>query len=93
MAGGTAPITREELDAIQQRLFAVALGLRSLRDASGAETLVRELERLEASVDGLIREVRSRASAPLPERRPPRSCLVASVGSEERRGPHGGPGR
>jgi cob(I)alamin adenosyltransferase len=66
MAGGTVPIPREGLDAIQQRLFAVALGLRSLRDDAGNGILAQELERLEAEVDGLIREVRSRASAPLP---------------------------
>jgi hypothetical protein len=60
------PIPREWLDAIQQRLFAVALGARSLRDDAGNDIVARELERLELEVDGLIREVRSRASAPLP---------------------------
>ena len=64
MAGGTVPVPRDRLDAIQQRLFAVALGLRSLRTGAGDEVVAQELERLEVEVDGLIQEVRSRASAP-----------------------------
>jgi hypothetical protein len=60
---GTVLVPRDGLDAIQQGLFAVALGLRSLRDAARDEVVARELERLEVEVDGLIQEVRSRASA------------------------------
>jgi hypothetical protein len=62
MAAGTVPVPRERLDAIQQRLFVVALGLRSLRTGAVDESVARELERLEVEVDALIREVRSRAS-------------------------------
>jgi len=61
-AAGTVPVPREGLDAIQQRLFAVALGLRSLQASAVDETVARELERLEMEVDELIREVRCRAS-------------------------------
>lgn len=63
MAAVTVPVPREGLDAIQQRLFALALGLRSLQARVGNESVIRELERLEGEVDVLIREVRSRASA------------------------------
>ncbi len=62
MAAGTVPVSREGLDAIQQRLFAVALGLRSLQTSAVDETVTRELERLEVEVDGIIREVRCCAS-------------------------------
>ncbi len=52
----------EGLDAIQQGLFAVALRLRSLQISAVDEAAARELERLEIEVDGLIRQVRCRAS-------------------------------
>jgi hypothetical protein len=58
----TVPVPREGLDGIQQRLYAVALGLRSLRTGAVPETVAGDLERLEMEVDGLIREVRSLAS-------------------------------
>jgi hypothetical protein len=61
---GTVLVPKEGLDAIQQGLFAVALGLRSLRDGARDEIVTRELERLEGEVDGLIQEVRSRATGP-----------------------------
>lgn len=64
MAVGTVPVSLERLDEIQQRLFAIALGLRSLQTSVADETVAHDLERLEGQVDGLIREVRSRASAP-----------------------------
>jgi hypothetical protein len=49
------------LDAVQQRLFAVALGLRDLRSRIGDGGLVADLERLEEDIDALIRDVRARA--------------------------------
>jgi hypothetical protein len=49
------------LDAVQQRLFAVALGLRSLRSKEHDGGLAAELERLEVEIDGLIKDVRARA--------------------------------
>lgn len=64
MATGTVPVSLTRLDAIQQRLFAVALGIRSLQARAADETVARELERLEKEIDGLIREIRSRASDP-----------------------------
>ena len=64
MATGKVPVSLERLDAIQQRLFAIALGIRSLRASEADATVAQELERLETEVDGLIREVRSRAWAP-----------------------------
>jgi len=62
MAAETVPVPLERLDAIQQRLFVIALGLRSLQTSAVDETVAQELERLEVEVDGLIREVRCRAS-------------------------------
>ena len=64
MAAGTVQVSPEGLDAIQQRLFAIALGLHSLQAGAVDETVAQELERLEMEVDGLIREVRWRAYAP-----------------------------
>ena len=61
-AAVTVPVPLENLDGIQQRLFAVALGLRSLRTSVVDETVAREVEQLEVEVDALIREVRCRAS-------------------------------
>jgi hypothetical protein len=49
------------LDAIQQRLFAVALGLRSLRTTASDGDVEAELARLEGEVDGVIKDVRARA--------------------------------
>jgi hypothetical protein len=49
------------LDAIQQRLFAVALGLRSLRSTASDGDVAAELARLEGEVDGVIKDVRARA--------------------------------
>jgi hypothetical protein len=63
MSGGAVMVSRDGLDAIQQRLFAVALGIRSLRAGAEDKMVAEELERLEGEVDGLIREVRCRASA------------------------------
>jgi hypothetical protein len=51
------------LDAIQQRLFAVALGLRSLRTTVSDDEVAAELARLEDEVDGVIKDVRARALA------------------------------
>ncbi len=62
MAAGAVLVPLERLDAIQQRLFVVALRLRSLQTSAVDTTVMQELERLEVEVDGLIREVRSRAS-------------------------------
>lgn len=64
MAGGTVMVPTAGLDAIQQRLFAIALGLRTLRTGAGPGTVADELERLEAEVDVVIRDVRDRASGP-----------------------------
>jgi hypothetical protein len=55
------------LDAIQQRLFAVALGLRSLRTAASDRDVEAELARLEDEVDGVIRDVRARALSISPD--------------------------
>jgi hypothetical protein len=49
------------LDAIQQRLFAVALGLRSLRTTASDGDVEAELARLEGEIDGVIKDVRARA--------------------------------
>jgi hypothetical protein len=51
------------LDAIQQRLFAVALGLRSLRSTASDGDVAAELARLEGEIDGAIKDVRARALA------------------------------
>ena len=64
MAGGTVRVPTAGLDAIQQSLFAIALGLRTLRTGAGIGTIADELERLEAEVDVVIRDVRDRASGP-----------------------------
>jgi len=62
MAQGIVPVPIEELDEILHRLFAIALRLCSLQVSSVDESVAQELQRLELEVDGLIREVRSRAS-------------------------------
>jgi hypothetical protein len=51
------------LDAIQQRLFAVALGLRSLHTTVSDGGVAAELARLEGEIDGVIKAVRARALA------------------------------
>jgi hypothetical protein len=51
------------LDAIQQRLFAVALGVRSLRATASDGDVAAELARLEGEIDGVIKVVRARAIA------------------------------
>ena len=61
-AADTVRVPREGLDEMQQRLFAVGLGLRSLQTSAVDETVLPELKRLEMEVDGLIRVVRCRAS-------------------------------
>jgi hypothetical protein len=63
MTAGTVLISRVGLDEIQQHLFAIALGLRSLQTSAADESVARELERIEMEVDALIREVRCHASA------------------------------
>jgi cob(I)alamin adenosyltransferase len=63
MSEGTVPVSRDVLDTIQQRLFAVVLHLHSLRAGEDDDAVARKLEYLEIEVDGLIREVRSHASA------------------------------
>jgi hypothetical protein len=57
-AGGDGALA---LDAIQQRLFAVALGLRSLRTTASDGDVEAELARLEGEVDDVIKDVRARA--------------------------------
>lgn len=49
------------LDGVQQRLFAVALGLRRLRSRCSRTEMGAELAAIEAEVDGLIRDVRAQA--------------------------------
>jgi hypothetical protein len=49
------------LDAIQQRLFAVALGVRSLRSTASDGGVAAELARLEQEIDEIIKDVRTRA--------------------------------
>jgi hypothetical protein len=49
------------LDAVQQRLFAVALGVRSLRSRASDGGVAAELARLEEEIDGIIKDVRARA--------------------------------
>jgi cob(I)alamin adenosyltransferase len=94
MAVVTVPVPSAGLDAIQQGLFAVALGLRSLRDGARDDVVARELERLEAEVDELIQEVRSRASASAGgAASPSNDGPPRRVGAEERRDPHRGRGR
>lgn len=61
-AAGRVSVSLERLDEIQQRLFAVALGIRTLQTGAVDGEVARELERLEIEVDGLIREVRYWAS-------------------------------
>lgn len=64
------PAARHEavlaLDAVQQRLFVVALGLRGLRSRSGGELAV-EVERLETEIDDLIKDVRASALSIRPD--------------------------
>jgi hypothetical protein len=50
------------LDAIQQRLFAVALGVRSLRSAASDGGVAAELARLEEEIDRVIKDVRALVS-------------------------------
>ena len=66
MTAVTVPVARQTLDAMQQRLFAVALGLRTLRARVADDDLAVEIERLETEVDGLIRTLRSQVSRPDP---------------------------
>lgn len=61
MTAEMVSLSRGALDEMQQRLFAVALGLGGLRRHAADEELALELERLELEVDGLIREIRERA--------------------------------
>jgi hypothetical protein len=49
------------LDAIQQRLFAVALGVRRLRSTAPDGGIAAELARLEEEIDRVIKDVRARA--------------------------------
>jgi hypothetical protein len=49
------------LDAMQQRLFVVALELRDLRATAADDGVGAVLVRLEGEIDGLIRDVRARA--------------------------------
>jgi hypothetical protein len=65
MTAVMVPVARQALDAMQQRLFAVALGLRTLRARVADDDLALEIERLETEVDGLIRTLRSQASRPI----------------------------
>jgi hypothetical protein len=50
-----------DLDAVQQRLFAIALGLRSLRSTAADPADAARLEDLEGAIDELIKDVRRRA--------------------------------
>lgn len=63
MTAVTVPVSLQVLDALQQRLFVIALGLRTLQAQVGHQDLAAEIERLEAEVDGLIRALRSEASS------------------------------
>jgi hypothetical protein len=65
-AAGAAPEVRVALDGVQQRLFAVALGLRRLRSRCSRTDVSAELAAIEAEVDDLIRDVRAEAQ---PEQR------------------------
>jgi hypothetical protein len=58
---GDQPDIRVALDGVQQRLFAVALGLRRLRSRCSRVDLSAELAAIEADVDDLIRDVRAEA--------------------------------
>jgi hypothetical protein len=58
---GSAPDVRVALDGVQQRLFAVALGLRRLRSRCSRTDVRAELAAIEAEVDDLIRDVRAEA--------------------------------
>jgi hypothetical protein len=58
---GRAPEVRVALDGVQQRLFAVALGLRRLRSRCSRTDVSAELAAIEAEVDDLIRDVRAEA--------------------------------
>jgi hypothetical protein len=60
-------ISAGALDALQQRLFAVALRLRVLRSETANERTRRELRGLEREVDALIKVVRSHAVGPRAE--------------------------
>jgi hypothetical protein len=64
---GRAPDVSVALDGVQQRLFAVALGLRRLRSRCSRTDLSADLAAIEADVDDLIRDVRAEAR---PEQRP-----------------------
>ena len=61
MTAVMVPVTRQALDAMQQSLFAVALGLHTLRTRVGDDHLAVEIERLEMEIDVLIRTLRSHA--------------------------------
>ncbi|MFA9430721.1 histidine kinase [Egicoccus sp. AB-alg2] len=47
------------LDSVQQRLFVVALGLNGVRNTVRDGTVAEELDRLEALIDDVIRDVRA----------------------------------
>jgi SAM-dependent MidA family methyltransferase len=63
MTAVTVPVALQVLDAMQQRLFAVALGLRTLQTRVGEQDLAVEIEQLEEEIDALIRTLRSEASS------------------------------
>ena len=65
MTAVMVPVARQAMDAMQQSLFAIALGLHTLRTRVADEDLAIEIERLETEVDGLIRTLRSQASRPI----------------------------
>ena len=62
MMAVTVPVSLQVLDAMQQRLFAITLGLRTLQARVGEHDLAVEIDRLEAEVDALIQVLRSEAS-------------------------------
>jgi hypothetical protein len=63
MTAVKVPVALQVLDAMQQHLFAIALGLRALQARVPEQDLAVELERLEGEVDSLIRVLRSEASS------------------------------
>ena len=61
VAGDRTSAAGVALDGVQQRLFAVALGLRRLRSRCSRTEMGAELAAIEAEVDDLIRDVRAQA--------------------------------
>ena len=59
--GGDTQIPTVDLDAVQQRLFVAALGVRGVRARIGDASLIDWLDRIEAEIDACIHAIRPSA--------------------------------